>query len=563
MTAWEATVYGVVQGLTEFIPISSNAHLEVTSVALTGQDIGAPFTAVIQWGTWVACVIYFRKDIARFAAAFFRGIWENRPFATQDARLAWMLLVGTVPIGVVGILLKKQIETVLRGLYVIAAAAVVFALLLALAEWVHWMRVRSGKPLKDLSAIGWGETLLVGFAQCFALIPGASRSGTTITGGIFGGMTREAAARFSFLLSLPSVFAAGLYELYKERQHLVEQGIPNLVIATVVAGVVGYASIWFLIRFLKTHSTWVFIGYRVAAGILLAVLVWQGVLHDPPPEPEGRAEILSKFARTFPPGRRLPCMKTGARTVSTAPVFWKSPVTNDEEVGILLVEEDRPSRQVQQDKRGNRETRSEQPQQAGQPWPARPFTLDRRRSVMALFTLRTLVRGVAVVRDGQNVGLRLVAECQPASRQTTEVRINPRHPSHNSGTGGMPASRPDGHADYDRVAAQAATGAGRSLRSDGVLSRRGAARIARPAIPLGWRKPQGSPWSDAKRLAPKAKQQAVGSAAAQARPLPLNVFASVGGGFATRTDKAEERSAVRLDRRMPAGRMRPASTWAS
>ena len=182
---------------------------------------------------------------------------------------------------------------------------------------------------------------------------------------------------------------------------------------------------------------------------------------------------------------------------------------------------------------------------------------------MAVFTLRTLVRGVAVVCDGQNVELRLGAESQTASGQTPEVRINPRHPSHNPGRSAMPAARPDGHADYDRMAAEAATGAGRSLRCDGVLSRRGAARIARPAIPLGWRKPQGSPQSDAKRLASKAKQQAVGNAAAQARPLPLNAFASVGGGFMTRTDKAEERSAARLSRLTPAGRMRPASTWAS
>jgi undecaprenyl-diphosphatase len=281
MTPYEAAIYGVVQGLTEFIPVSSNAHLEITSVALTGADLGAAFTAVIQWGTWVACVIYFRNDIARLARAFFLGIWANRPFATQDAKLAWMLLVGTVPIGVIGLLFKHQIETVLRGLYVIAAAAILFAAVLALAEWVHHQRVRAGKPLKDLSAVGWGDTLLVGFAQCFALIPGASRSGTTITGGIFAGMTRESAARFSFLLSLPSVFAAGLYELYKEHDKLLEDGPWNLVIATVVAGVVGYASIAFLIRFLKTHSTWLFIGYRVAAGVLLAVLVWRHILTSP------------------------------------------------------------------------------------------------------------------------------------------------------------------------------------------------------------------------------------------------------------------------------------------
>ena len=167
MTPFEATIYGVVQGLTEFIPVSSNAHLEITSVALTGDDLGAAFTAVIQWGTWVACVIYFRNDIARLARAFFLGVWANRPFATHDAKLAWMLLVGTVPIGVFGLLFKDSIETKLRGLYVIAAAEVLFALLLAAAEWVHVLRVRAGKPLKDLPALGWRR-------RCWSASPSAS-----------------------------------------------------------------------------------------------------------------------------------------------------------------------------------------------------------------------------------------------------------------------------------------------------------------------------------------------------------------------------------------------------
>ena len=173
---------------------------------------------------------------------------------------------------------------------------------------------------------------------------------------------------------------------------------------------------------------------------------------------------------------------------------------------------------------------------------------------MAVFTLRTLVlHRVAVVRDGQNVGLRLGVESQPAS-QTPEVRINPRHPSLNPGRSAMPATRPDDHAEYDRVAAVAVTGAGRSLRCDGVLSRRGAARIAGPAIPLGWRKPQGLPtFRTAKRLSLKDKQDAVGNTASQARPLPLN-----DSGFT-----ASGRSADRSSRRTPAGRTRSASTWAS
>ncbi|HVS39423.1 MAG TPA: undecaprenyl-diphosphatase UppP [Gemmataceae bacterium] len=584
MTPFEATIYGVVQGLTEFIPVSSNAHLEVTSVAMTGRDIGAAFTAVIQWGTWVACVIYFWKDVVRLTRAFLHGIWLNRPFATQDAKLAWMLLIGTVPIGIVGILLKHWIEHELRWLYVLAAAAIGFALVLAVAEGVHVLRVRSRKPLKDLEAIGWGETLVVGFAQCFALTPGASRSGTTITGGIFCGLTRETAARFSFLLSLPSVFAAGLYELYKERQHLLytQQDALNLVIATVVAGVVGYASIAFLIRFLKYHSTWVFIGYRVAAGALLAFLIWRGVLPNQLPEEPGdsaaavlipRSQALpgnalpgrlclptaqaawqslagsafpgraweresgtpsreenGNFARTFSPPGRLSFV--GGHTVSASADFLKSAVTKDEESGIFSIEEEnRPSRQVRLKKGRQPKPPTNQRPTAGRTRPAQPFPLDHRRSVMALFTLRSLaLRGVAVVRDGLNVDLRLGVEMQPAS-PTPEVRINPRHPS-NQVRSVTPAQRPDDHAEYDRMAARAVTGAGRSLRCDGVSIRRGAAIIAGPAIPLGWCKSQGTPQGSTKRLSKTDKRGTV-------------------------------ETAGRLAGLSPAGWMPSASTWAS
>ncbi len=316
MDVWQAMIYGVVQGLTAFIPVSSDAHVEITSLALTGHDLGAAFTAVLQWGTWVACVIYFRQDIGRLAVGFFGGIWQNRPFATHDAKLAWMLIIGTVPIIVLGILLKRHIENTFRSLYVVAAAALVFALLMALAEGFHSQWVKAGKKQKDLDDLGWFETILVGFFQCFALVPGASRSGSTITGGIFGGMTRNAAARFSFLLSLPSVFAAGVYELYKEKDALLhsQQDVLNLVIATVVAAIVGYASIALLIRFLKTHSTWVFIGYRILLGVVLVVLVWRGVLPNQPPREEpaaptksitAKAPALSQFSPVpGAPGRR-------------------------------------------------------------------------------------------------------------------------------------------------------------------------------------------------------------------------------------------------------------------
>jgi undecaprenyl-diphosphatase len=298
MDPFQATIYGVVQGLAWFIPISSDAHLEITSVLLSGHDIGAPVTAVIQWGTWVACVLYFWKDLSRFAQAFFHGIWNNRPFATQDAKLAWMLLVGTVPIGVLGVLCKHYIETEWRRLIVVGAAAIVFALVLAAAEWFHRIRGRAGKPEKNLSDIGWGEAMFIGIVQCVALVPGASRSGTTISAGIFAGMSREAAARFSFLLSLPAVLAAGLYELYKWKDELLrsQADILNLVIATVVAGVVGYAAIWFLLRYLKTHTTWVFIGYRLVFGAALLAAVAAGWLPNQPPKEAPSPSAPTAFA---------------------------------------------------------------------------------------------------------------------------------------------------------------------------------------------------------------------------------------------------------------------------
>jgi undecaprenyl-diphosphatase len=281
VTYLQAVALGVIQGLTEFLPISSTAHLKVIPVLLDWKDPGAAFTAVIQWGTWFASVLYFWDDIQRLTVAFFRGLRDGRPLGTTDARLAWMIVVGTVPIVVFGLLLEKQIKGPLRSLYVIAGAAVGLALVLAVAEWRERVLQRRGR-LKDLEEIGWGDALLVGFAQVVAVVPGASRSGVTITGGLFAGLSRPTAARFSFLLSLPSVFGAGVHQLWKERHELLQtqESVANLVIATVVSGVVGYAAIAFLLHYLRTHTTWVFIGYRLALGAALLVLLRQGVLED-------------------------------------------------------------------------------------------------------------------------------------------------------------------------------------------------------------------------------------------------------------------------------------------
>lgn len=280
MTALEAVVLGIVQGLTEFLPISSTAHLRIVPALLGWDDPGAAFTAVIQVGTLLAVLVYFRQDIGFLIAGFVRGLRTGQPFRDPYSRLAWMIIAGTVPIVVWGLLFKKQIETNLRSLYVVSAAMIGLALFLILAEWLLEKRTRAGKKGKDMRDVTWEDALLIGCAQAVALIPGSSRSGVTITAGLFCGLTREAAARFSFLLSLPAVFAAAVLELYHERDALLasHSDVLNLGIATIVSAVVGYASIAFLLRFLRTRSMWPFIIYRLLLGALLLVLLAASVL---------------------------------------------------------------------------------------------------------------------------------------------------------------------------------------------------------------------------------------------------------------------------------------------
>jgi undecaprenyl-diphosphatase len=280
MTIFQAILLGIIQGLTEYLPISSTAHLRIVPALLGWPDPGAAFTAVIQFGTLVAVLWYFSKDIVRIFAAVITGLRERQPFHNHDAQLGWLIAVGTIPIVVLGLLLKDDIETGLRSLYVISASMILLALLLMLAEIVKQRRVARGAQLKTLEQLNWKDVLVVGFAQAVALIPGSSRSGCTITGGLFMGMSRETAARFSFLLSLPSVFAAGMYELIEQRHELLSSniGAANLIIATVVSGVVGYASIAFLLSYLKRHSTYLFIIYRVILGIVLLALLSSGIL---------------------------------------------------------------------------------------------------------------------------------------------------------------------------------------------------------------------------------------------------------------------------------------------
>ena len=268
---FRAIVLGIIQGTTEFIPVSSTAHLRIIPALLGWKDIGAAYSAVMHIGTLVATVIYFKKDIINLINGFL-GAFKKKDFLTNsESRNFILIIVGTIPIGVCGLLFKRFIEGDARGLYVISAALILLAIILFIAEKV-------GSRKKDLSEITVKDGLVIGFAQALALIPGSSRSGVTITAGLFRGLKRDVAARFSFLLSIPAIGLSGLYELYKERDLLLNENLLSLTVATVVSGIVGYLSIAFLISYLKTKSNMVFIIYRIALGIIILILLSQGIL---------------------------------------------------------------------------------------------------------------------------------------------------------------------------------------------------------------------------------------------------------------------------------------------
>ncbi len=266
----EAIVYGIIQGLTEFIPISSTAHIRIVPALLHWGDPGAAFTAVIQIGTLISTLIYFRKDIFDLINGFF-GALKKRDFSDPYARISILIIIGTIPISVFGLLLKKHIEGNFRGLYVIAASLIGLAIVLYIAE-----KVASRK--KEFDQITFMDGIIIGFAQAVALIPGSSRSGVTITAGLFCGLKRDTAARYSFLLSLPAVFLSGVYELYSERQALLNENTLSLIVATVVSGVVGYMAIAFLINYLKTRTNMLFIVYRIILAIAILILLRIGEL---------------------------------------------------------------------------------------------------------------------------------------------------------------------------------------------------------------------------------------------------------------------------------------------
>ncbi len=268
---FKAAILGIIQGLTEFIPVSSTAHLRVIPALLGWKDIGAAYTAVMQIGTLIATLIYFRKDITALTKGFIGSITKKEYLTNDASRIFILIILGTIPISICGILLKRFIEGDARGLYVISAALILLAIVLFIAE-------KMGKKEKDFSQMSLKDGIVIGCAQALALIPGSSRSGVTITAGLFRNLKRDAAARFSFLLSIPAVGLSGLYELYKERDALLNENFSGLMIATIVSGIVGYFAIAFLINYLKTKSNMIFIIYRIILGIIILALLSQGIL---------------------------------------------------------------------------------------------------------------------------------------------------------------------------------------------------------------------------------------------------------------------------------------------
>ena len=274
MSALEAIVLGIVQGLTEFLPISSTAHLRIVPAFLGWEDPGAAFTAVTQLGTMAAVVVYFRDDLARITRAWVASLGSAALRRETDARLGWMILLGTIPIGIFGIAFKDQIETGARNLTLIGTTLIVLGIVLLVAE-------RVGTRRRGIDSMSLRDGVMIGFAQAAALVPGVSRSGATISAGLFLGLDRVAAARFSFLLSVPAVVLSGLFEL----KGLIDgsaagqqPGFVAMAVATLAAFVIGYLSIAFLLRYLTSHSTAIFIAYRVILGALVLTLVGVGTI---------------------------------------------------------------------------------------------------------------------------------------------------------------------------------------------------------------------------------------------------------------------------------------------
>jgi undecaprenyl-diphosphatase len=274
MTWTEAIVLGIVQGLTEFLPISSSGHMRITSAIFFGQDAGASFTAVTQLGTEAAVLVYFAKDIWRITKTWVVGIWDKSARKELDYKMGWYVIVGSIPIGIIGFVFKDQIRTAARNLWLVSIVLVVFSFVLAFAE--YW-----GRQTRNLERFKMPDAVTMGFAQALALIPGVSRSGGTASAGLFLGLTREAALRFSCLLAIPAVVMSGVFSLPdvfdKTGGGLVPSGA-QMVVATIIAFGLGYASIAWLLKYVSAHTFYPFVLYRVALGAIVLALLINGTI---------------------------------------------------------------------------------------------------------------------------------------------------------------------------------------------------------------------------------------------------------------------------------------------
>lgn len=272
MTWMQVIVLSLVQGLTEFLPVSSSGHLRIVSTLFWGQDAGASFTAVIQLGTELAVIVYFAGMIWQILKGWFMGL-ANKDKRGQDYRMGWMVIVGSIPIGILGVLGKDLIRDNLRNLWITASMLVLFSFVFILAE-------RMGKKTRSFEELTMRDAIVMGLCQCLALIPGVSRSGGTISGGLFLGLDREVATRFSFLLAIPAVMASGLFSLGDAFGPTVGQSATGmqLLVGTGIAFIVGYASIAWLLKFVGNHSFEWFAAYRIPVGIIVMILLGLGVL---------------------------------------------------------------------------------------------------------------------------------------------------------------------------------------------------------------------------------------------------------------------------------------------
>jgi undecaprenyl-diphosphatase len=271
MDALQAIILGIVQGLTEFLPISSTAHLRLVPAFAGWDDPGTAFTAVVQLGTVAAVLLYFRQDLWNIATAWLRSLRDPEARGTLDARLGWYLIVGTIPVSVLGVLFKDKIETDARQLVLIGIALIVLGIVLEIAEKV-------GRKEREIDSLTMRDGVIIGCAQAAALVPGVSRSGATISAGLFLGLERPAAARYSFLLSVPAVVLSGLFEL-KDVGNGGGAGAVPTIIATIFAFIVGYASIAWFLKYLTRHPVTVFVVYRIVLGVVVLALVAGGALN--------------------------------------------------------------------------------------------------------------------------------------------------------------------------------------------------------------------------------------------------------------------------------------------